>query len=182
MEDKNEILRSRVINYSALAVLLLGATVFPKAELVSVPSWVPPGLLTLFASLLPLELVWRSGLRPRIVWNVGGITIVRWFTVSAYPWSEIVRIYEESNRIHILLNNKDEEVWEFDHLWLWSKLSKRYAARAGKIGSRLSKALEDGRLYGAAVPPPVDLPRRPAALYLLAVLAAVFGQLLTSLS
>lgn len=174
----NQILRSRLINYFA-AVMCAGlAAILPAAELVRLPAWVPPWAVVAVVALPLLEVIWRSGLRPRLVWNEGGLAVVRPFTTSVYRWEEVGRVEEEFNRLHIVLHDGHEEVWEFDQAWLWSKVSKRYAARRGRNQEALTEALERGRRIGDVVRPPSGAPRRPLVLYLLAVPAAVLGGLL----
>lgn len=176
------ILGSRLINYFAAVMCASGAAILPASELA--PLWlaglVPPWLLIVVVALPLMEMLWRSGLRPRLVWNDGGIAVVRSFTTKVYRWAEIARVEEEFNRIHLVLADGGEEVFEFDQLWLWSKISKRYAARAGRNEAALRAALARGRAVGEVVPPPVAAPRRPIPLYLLVVPAAVLGQLLVS--
>ncbi|WP_439663596.1 hypothetical protein ACSHWB_20435 [Lentzea sp. HUAS TT2] len=174
----HEIRRSALINYFAAVVLTAGAAVVPAAELVRVPGWVPPWTLILVTALPLLEMIWRSGLRPRLMWNDGGLAVVRSFTMSVHRWDSIARFDEEFNRVRVVFADGSEEEWEFDHAWLWSKISKSYAAREGRNRDALTEALRTGRERGELVRPPSRLPRRPAALYLLAVPAAVLGQVL----
>ncbi|MDX8145845.1 hypothetical protein SK854_27310 [Lentzea sp. BCCO 10_0061] len=174
----HEIRRSALINYFAAVVLTAGAAVVPAAELVRLPAWVPPWALILVIALPLLEMIWRSGLRPRLRWNDGGLAVVRSFTMSVYRWDSIAKFDEEFNRIHIIFADGGEEEWEFDNAWLWSKISKSYAARKGRNRAALMEALRTGRERGELVRPPASPPRRPVVLYLLAVPAAVLGQLL----
>lgn len=176
----HEIRRSALINYFAAVVLAAGAAIVPAAQLVRLPTWIPAWAVILVVGLPLMEMIWRSGLRPRLVWNDGGIAVVRPFTISVYRWSEIARFDEEFNRIHIVFADDGEEEWEFDQAWLWSKISKRYAARRGRNQAALMKALEEGRARGELVRPPSEVPRRPVALYLIMVPAVVFGQWLVT--
>ncbi|WP_309114044.1 hypothetical protein [Saccharothrix sp.] len=175
-----EIRRSALINYFAAVMCALFAGGVPAAELVVLPGWVPAWAVSLVVALPLVELMWRSGLRPRLVWNDGGVLVVRSLTASVYRWSAIARVEEEFNRLHLVFAGGGEEVWEFDQLWLWSKLSPSYAARRGRNEALLTAALERGRAVGEVVRPPERLPRRPVALYVLVVLAAVLGQVLVS--
>ncbi|MEU7528091.1 PH domain-containing protein [Saccharothrix sp. NPDC042600] len=176
-----EIRRSRLINYFAATVCALFAGMVPAAELVALPAWAPPWAVSVVVALPLLELMWRSGLRPRVVWNDGGLLIVRPFSASTLRWSEVARVEEEFNRLHVVLAEGGEEVWEFDQAWLWSKLSKSYGARRGRNAALLTTALERGRAVGEVVRPPDRLPRRPLALYSLLLPAAALGQFLVSL-
>jgi hypothetical protein len=174
----NEIRRSKLINYFAAVMLVFMAAIVPASEIVPLPAWLPPWVVIVVVALPLLELIWRSGLRPRLMWNDGGLTVVRWSTMSAYRWQRIARIHEEFNRMHIVLDDGTEDVWEFDQAWLWGKISRSYEARKGRRAALLTEALERGRQVGDVVRPPERAPRRPVSLYLLAVPAAVFGQLL----
>lgn len=172
----HEIRRSALINYFA-AVMCAGlAAVVPASELLRLPSWVPAWAVILVIALPLLELLWRSGFRPRLRWNDGGIAVVRWFTMSVYRWDAIARFEEQANRITLVFADGGEEEWEFDQLWLWSKISPRYAARRGRNRAMLMEALRGGRERGELVRPPSDVPRRPVVLYLIAVPAAALGQ------
>lgn len=174
----NEIRRSKLINYFAAVMLVAMATIVPASEIVRIPAWLPAWVVVIVVALPLLELIWRSGLRPRLMWNEGGLTVVRWFTMSAYRWHAIARVHEEFNRMHIVLDDGTEEVWEFDQAWLWGKISKSYEARKGRRAALLTEALERGREVGDVARPIERAPRRPIALYLLAVPAAVLGRLL----
>ncbi|GAA3667610.1 PH (Pleckstrin Homology) domain-containing protein [Lentzea atacamensis] len=176
----HEIRRSALINYFAAVVLAAGSSVVPASDVLRLPAWVPPWAVILVIGLPLMEMLWRSGLRPRLMWNDGGIAVVRPFTTAVFRWSEIAGFEEEFNRIHIVLADDSEEVWEFDNAWLWSKISKSYAARKGRNQAALTEALANGRERGETVRPPEKLPRRPAVLYLLVVPAAVFGSWLVT--
>lgn len=171
---------SRNINYFAAVVLAAGASIVPAAQLVQLPGWIPPWLVIVVIGLPLMEMIWRSGLRPRLVWNDGGLAVLRSFTTRVYRWSEISRFWEDGNRIHIHFADRTEDVWEFDHLWLWSKISQSYAAREGRNQAALTEALANGRKHGEEARPPAVVPRRPVVLHLLVVPAAVFGQWLMS--
>jgi hypothetical protein len=176
----HEIRGSALINYFAAVVLAAGAAIVPAGQVLRLPARVPPWAVIVVIALPLMEMLWRSGLRPRLVWNDGGIAVVRSFTMSVHRWSEIARFEEEFNRIHIFFADGTEEVREFDHLWLWSKISTRYAARKGRNQAALMEALANGRERGEVVRPPAEVPRRHVVLYLLAVPAAVFGQWLVT--
>lgn len=181
-EGVGEIRRSALINYFAAAMCALFAGGVPAAELVVLPGWVPAWAVSLVVALPLLEFVaWRSGLRPRLVWNDGGVLVVRSFSTAVYRWSAIARVEEEFNRLHLVFADGGEEVWEFDQLWLWSKLSRSYAARRGRNQALLTAGLERGRAVGDVVRPPEVVPRRPVGLSVLVLLAAVLGQVLVSL-
>jgi hypothetical protein len=176
----HEIRGSALINYFAAVACAAFAAIFPAGQVVRLPTWVPAWAVILVVGLPLMEMLWRSGLRPRLVWNEGGLAVVRPFSMSVYRWSEIARFEEEFNRLHIVFADGSEEVREFDHLWLWSKISKRYAARSGRNQAALTEALKVGRERGELVRPPSEVPRRPVVLYLLMVPAVVFGQWLVT--
>jgi len=156
-----EIRRSRLINWYA-AVACCGIALSAPELL----SWsnTEAAMLSLVLSGLLLEMIWRSGLRPRIVWDAYQLHILYPFRRRRFAWDEIVRIDEDSNRISIEAMT-GTTVWEFDHAWLAAKLSKRYAARAGRNRERLIAAWAARRTDDSGSPRSVPSPRRPLLLF-----------------
>lgn len=141
---------------------------------------VPAAVLALVLATGYLELIWRTDLRPRLRWDSRGITVINPVRTAWIPWRHVTGIAEtERLERHVLIETTDGTVaWAFNHLWLASKLSSRYAARAGRK-AELLRAAWHRWADAASDPPPVPVrgPSRPAALYLLLILTATLSEL-----
>ncbi|WP_409185890.1 hypothetical protein F9C11_17245 [Amycolatopsis sp. VS8301801F10] len=136
-----EIRRSRFINvFAAFVVVFLSAGVPAVYDVGGLP---PLGVSLPLAAVL-LEVIRRSGLRPRIAWDGHEVEVVYAVGSLKVPWKQVYFVRERGNQIEIGLENSSIR-WEFDHLWLLSKISRRYRSRAGKNERRLSAALEHSR-------------------------------------
>lgn len=131
-----------------------------------------PAVSAVVAALL-CELLWRFDLRPRLLWNDGGVTIVHPLSVITLRWNEIATITTTGNTIHVSGHD-----WEFDRYWWLARLSPAYAQRQHDLVATLTDALERGREGGE---PPSDIPRRPVAFLLVIAATAVAGHFVAPL-
>lgn len=142
-----EIRRSRLINVmAAIALVIAGSGVPVVYDIGSLP----PLAVSLPLTAVLLEVIRRSGLRPRISWDSSGLEVVYAFGVTRVTWDHVYFVRERGNQIEVGLEDRSI-VWEFDHLWLLSKLSRRYRSRAGRHERRLTAALEESRTSSGAI-------------------------------
>lgn len=175
-EGFGQIVRSRPINWSAAVACTAFAALSP--ELVRWDVLPAPLIAGAVATLLS-ELIWRTGLRPRLIWDGRGVTVVHPFRCRRVRWAEIAGIHEEGNLIS--LRTRAEVInWEFDHLWFMARLSRKYASRAGENQRRLMSALAMWSSSSVISSDPPGLPgmRRPLPLFLVSTAGAVVASIL----
>ncbi|MEV6871486.1 hypothetical protein [Amycolatopsis sp. NPDC051128] len=141
-----EIRRSRLINVAgALAMVLVGSGVPAVVDIGSLP----PLAVSLPLTAVLLEVIRRSGLRPRITWDGSGLKVVYALGATSVTWEHVYFVRERGNQLEIGLEDRSI-VWEFDHAWFLARLSRRYRSRAGENEKRLTAALEESRTSATA--------------------------------
>lgn len=142
------------------------------------PTWSEPLRLLLYLAVMfsLLEGLWRHDLRPRLLWNDGGLVLVDSRRTHLLTWSEVKVISVRGNKISI---RGPSGVIEhgFDRWWLLAAISRRVHDLPTTIESSLRTAQERGLRRSDVAPPPVPRVRRPWILHVVAAVefAATIG-------
>jgi hypothetical protein len=136
-EIGGQINRSRIINWSSAVICVALSSLVPYG--IDTRS-VPPLIVSLLFSGVLLEVIRRSGLRPRLAWNQEELVVVYPMRTLHLKWRDISTIREDGNRMEFHVRGEVIS-WEFDHPWLASKISQRYAKRAGRNEKKLREAM-----------------------------------------
>ncbi|GAA4426869.1 hypothetical protein GCM10023148_30460 [Actinokineospora soli] len=141
----------------------------------------PAAVVAAVAAALLCELIWRFDLRPRALWNGGGLTLVQPFAVDVVRWGAIGSVAVSGNTVRVTASDGTPHEWEFDRYWWLARFSSAYAERSDVLEARLVDALEKGRGEGDVHRPPSGIPRRPLAFLLLVAGSAVAGHFVVPL-
>ncbi|RLK61322.1 hypothetical protein CLV68_1859 [Actinokineospora cianjurensis] len=163
---------SRPINGFGLAVMCVLSALVPSYLVLEWGAGLPAIPIAAVVAAGACEVIWRSGLRPRLLWNEGGLTAVWAVRVRALRWSEIARIDVRGNAFLVATGDGESLRWEFDRVWWLARLSRRYADVGSGVGARLQEALDSGRAGGELHRPPEFRARRPWLVFVLVVAAA----------
>ncbi|MDQ7904937.1 hypothetical protein RB614_10430 [Phytohabitans sp. ZYX-F-186] len=136
-------------------------------------------LLWVGVMLLLLEELWRYDLRPRLLWNDGGLVLVDGRGVHRHPWAEVTAIGVRDNRVSVRTPEGMLEA-RFDRPWWLARVHPSTRDLPTAIEARLRAAHDAGLGGTGAEPPPAPRVRRPAALFLLAA-AGVLAVMLPGL-
>jgi hypothetical protein len=153
---------NRVLGWSAV-VVAVGAT--GAAGALADRLWAR--LLWVAVMLLIVEELWRYDLRPRLLWNDGGLVLVDGRGVHRHPWTEVTSVGVRDNRVSVRTAAGVLEA-RFDRPWWLARVHPSTRDLPVRIESRLRAAREAGLAGSVPEPPPAPRVRRPAALYLLA--------------
>jgi hypothetical protein len=141
---------------------------------------IPGSLIAAVLALVICEAIWRSGLRPRIIWNEFGLTLVYPFRIAPMRWSAVSSIVEIGNRVVVSRIGGKTCQWEFDHVWWLAKASRRYAERAGQNETRLRAALNRRTATSEFDrPPPQLVARRPVVFLPIIGVTALLAHFMT---
>ncbi|BCB90887.1 hypothetical protein [Phytohabitans suffuscus] len=153
---------NQVLGWSAV-VVAVAATV--AAGALTDQLWAR--LLWVGVMLLLLEELWRYDLRPRLLWNDGGLVLVDGRGVHRHAWTEVGAVGVRDNRVTVRTSGGVLEA-RFDRPWWLARVHPSTRDRPFRIEARL-RAAQDAGLAGTGLePPPAPTVRRPVALYLLA--------------
>ncbi|BCB76295.1 hypothetical protein GCM10022251_25010 [Phytohabitans flavus] len=153
---------NQVVGWSA-AVVAVGAA--GTAGFLSDPLWMR--LLWTGVMLLLLEELWRYDLRPRLLWNDGGLVLVDGRGVHRHTWAEVKAIGVRDNRVSVRTPDGVLEA-RFDRPWWLARVHRSTRDLPVTIEARLRAAQDAGLAGSAQEPPPAPRVRRPVPLYLLA--------------
>lgn len=153
---------NRVLGWSAV-VVSAGAT--GAAGALADELWAR--LLWVAVMMLLLEQLWRYDLRPRLVWNDGGLVLVDGKGVHRHPWTEVTSVGVRDNRVSVRTAGGALEA-RFDRPWWLARVHPSTRDLPAVIEARLRAARDAGLAGAAPEPPPAPRVRRPVALYLLA--------------
>jgi hypothetical protein len=151
-----------VLGWSAV-VVSVGAT--GAAGALAERLWVR--LLWVAVMLLLVEQLWRYDLRPRLLWNGGGLALVDGKGVHRHAWAQVTAIGVRDNRVSVRTPDGALEV-RFDRPWWLARVHPSTRDMPATVEARLRAAWDAGRAGDEPEPPPAPQVRRPAALYLLA--------------
>ncbi|MFF5290482.1 hypothetical protein [Paractinoplanes globisporus] len=149
--------------WAATLAIGLGAAL-AAGELATIAG-VPPVILTVVASVsaaMGYEFGWRTQLRPRLRWHAGGVAAVGFRGPDRQPWATDSAVVHDDAGTVLLTAGESVLTVPVPPPWP-SPDSQRNA-------DELVAALRDARNQSFAIsplppPPPIEVPRRPLALY-----------------
>lgn len=154
---------SRILGWVALVVVVIVScvasiyVVVPVSEPFGTAFWA----VVLVASS---EEVWRKDLRPRMLWNPGGLAIIDSRRIHQLSWEEVKVISVAGNKISIRTSNQVIK-FRFDRPWLLTKRNTRFRDLPQLVERSLRDCQEISLRGSDATPPNVPSVRRPFLLY-----------------
>lgn len=141
----------------------------------------PPALTGAVLAGAMCELFWRCGIRPRLLWNAGGIVIVHPLHTVHLRWTDVASVRSEGNLILVTSLAGHRHEWGFDRVWWLASRSPTYANRGGRIAEHMSSLIESRRLESEVHRLPAADYRRPVAFLLLIMATAAASHFATPL-
>ncbi|MGW5052614.1 hypothetical protein [Actinokineospora sp. NPDC004072] len=135
----------------------------------------PAAAVGAVSAAVACEIIWRFGIRPRLLWNEGGLAIVHPLSVCLVRWSEVATVELQGNAIRVSASAGQTHEWDFDRMWWLARLSDRYASRGVNAVEEMRSHLGRGEAHRL---PAAEL-SRPWVMWLVVAATALLAHFVT---